>query len=458
MLPTYAKCREILLFSLKDKAEQGHEVKGLDKEIEALPDSYDALQLMARKLSALPLQADWPYDEPSDWASIDAACDPARAKEPLCTVDLVEASAKAKTAFLSSVCGCILGKPLEVMLDLDEIRKGATAAGVWPLNDYVPVSLLDGTRRRHSTWPRTTRGNIRYVEPDDDINYTLVGMLLLEQYGTDLTHGDIAKTWMNNLPPGFCFGPERRVLVKAALSTLGKSMGPVEQTEAWVKEWNFGEEKCGALIRADAYGYACAGDPALAAELAFRDASFTHQRTGIYGTMFVAAAIACAFVESDRRRIFELALQYVPQQSRFAEVVRYSMEVIWQASDWLDAYALIHGRYREFGHCRIVQEIGLLMNAVRFAKDVGDGISKQVMQGADTDSFGATCGSILGAYFGPDGLEARWLEPFNNTIHTTVATLQEQDLDALANRVAELPANINRARVRSAPQGGQTDD
>ena len=442
MLPTYSKCRDILLATLKDKAEQGHNVQGLDKEIEALPDSYDALQTMARKLSELPLKADWAYQEPNDWASIDAACDPARAKGRLCVVDPMIASDKAKTAFLSSVCGCILGKPLEVQLTLDEIRKGATAAGVWPLNHYVPVSLLDGTPRRHVSWPETTLDNITHVVPDDDINYTLMGMLLIEEFGTELTHNDIAKTWMKNLPTGFCFGPERRVLVKAALSTLGKNMGPVEETVDWVKEWNAGEEKCGALIRADAYGYACPGHPALAAQLAYRDASFTHQRTGIYGTMFVAAAIACAFVESDRRRIFEIALQYVPQQSRFAEVIRYSLEQVWQASDWLDGYDRIHVKYMRYGHCMIVQEIGLLMNAVRFAKDVGDGISMQVMQGADTDSFGATCGSILGAYFGPAGLGQHWLKPFNNTIHNTVATLHEQDLDRLANRVAELPAKI----------------
>ena len=32
-------------------------------------------------------------------------------------------------------------------------------------------------------------------------------------------------------------------------------------------------------------------------QLAWRDASFTHRKTGVYATMFVAAAIATAFVE-----------------------------------------------------------------------------------------------------------------------------------------------------------------
>ena len=47
----------------------------------------------------------------------------------------------------------------------------------------------------------------------------------------------------------------------------------------------------------------------------------------------------------------------------------------------------------------------MLINTLRFAQDVGDGICKQVSQGNDTDSYGATAGSILGAYFGPEGLE-----------------------------------------------------
>jgi len=54
-------------------------------------------------------------------------------------------------------------------------------------------------------------------------------------------------------------------------------------------------------------------------------------------------------------------------------------------------------------------------------------------------SFGATCGSILGAYFGPDHLDPRWRKPFNDEIRTGLNFFYERSLSALARRMAELP-------------------
>jgi ADP-ribosylglycohydrolase len=212
--------------------------------------------------------------------------------------------------------------------------------------------------------------------------------------------------------------------------------------EEWVEFLNPGDEFCGALIRADAYGYACAGHPALAATLAWRDASFTHRRTGIYGTMFVAAAIAAAFVVKDPLEIFRIAAMYVPRRSRFHEVVADSIAMVEKAGDWLEGYRLIHNKYQEYGHCLIYQEIGTVINTLRFAEDIGDGICKQVSQGNDTDSFGCTCGSILGAFFGPDKLDPRWLAPFNDTIDVAMASFHEHRLSVVARRMGQLPSRI----------------
>jgi ADP-ribosylglycohydrolase len=208
--------------------------------------------------------------------------------------------------------------------------------------------------------------------------------------------------------------------------------------------WNPGVELCGALIRADAYGYACLGDPALASELAWRDAGMTHRRTGLYGAMFVAAAIALAPVSDDPLDVFRGALGFIPQRSRLAEAVRFALEEVAAASGWLDGYERINARFGDFGHCMVLQEVGTLINTLRFATDVGDGICIQVMQGNDTDSFGATAGSILGARFGPGHLDARWTAPFRDRINLSMAMTWESSLTALVARMARLPGLVSQ--------------
>jgi ADP-ribosylglycohydrolase len=204
------------------------------------------------------------------------------------------------------------------------------------------------------------------------------------------------------------------------------------------------EEWCGALIRVDTYGYALPGHPELATELAWRDAGFTHRRTGIYASMFIAAAIAAAPVAADPLAIFESALGYVPRRSRFAAAVTDALTEVAQAGDWVDGYRRIHARFPEHTHCRIYQEVGTVINTLKFAENVGDGIGKQVCQGNDTDSFGATAGSILGAWFGPDGLESRWVEPFRDRAHVALANFYETSLSAIAARIGALPARLVR--------------
>ena len=158
--------------------------------------------------------------------------------------------------------------------------------------------------------------------------------------------------------------------------------------------------------------------------------------------MFIASAIAMAQVTDDRIQIIETALQYVPQRSRFHERVSACLEVVKAADSWEQAYDRISDEYGEYGHCRIYQETGMLINTLNFAEDVGHGICIQVSQGADTDSYGASAGSLLGAYFGPGHLNSSWIEPFNDDIHSGMAWFFERSLSTLAARMGELPKQI----------------
>ncbi len=333
MFPTYHLLRQQLALVIDNKGAQGHVIAGLQGELDALPDSYDALAAFAVQLAHLPLRSDWAYVEPNELDEIWAECDPQRPTGVVGAIDLSDSAARVETAFLSSVCGCVLGKPLEVNPTLYEIRAAAEKVGAWPLRDYIPERLLAALGRRHPSWDETVRERIKFVAPDDDENYNLLAMLLLEQHGIHFTKNDVGRLWLTHLPITMTFGPERTMLLKAGIQTLDADVEGDLAT--WVQVFNPRDEFCGAVIRADAYGYACPGRPALAAELAWRDASWTHRRTGIYGTMFVAAAIACAQVIDDRMGIFETALQFVPQRSRFYSIVADCLNEVRRASDWL---------------------------------------------------------------------------------------------------------------------------
>ena len=112
MLPALDVLRRALAQVLVDKEEQGHDTSGLDEELARLPDSYDAVVDFAERLAQLPLRDGWPYVEPDDLETIRRESDPGRATGPRGPL-AGDASPRAETAFLSAVCGCILGKPLE---------------------------------------------------------------------------------------------------------------------------------------------------------------------------------------------------------------------------------------------------------------------------------------------------------------------------------------------------------
>ena len=430
--------KEVLL----DLTHQGHQTAGLMEQLLSLPESIDAMLSFARTLAVLPLREEWQFVEPLDWEGTLAAMAPSRSQGPLATISTAEAAGRIETAFLSSVCGCILGKPLEVSPTLKQLQEAFTKVGQWPISDYVSTTVLNALGRRHGDWTDTVREKISYAASDDDLNYSTLGMLLLEQSGGQFTHQDLRDMWLMNLPPMWCWGPERTVLIRAALQSQGWTQ---DDPSDWAALFNPGNELCGAMIRADAYGYACPGNPQRAAELAFKDASFTHRRTGVYGTMFAAAAIAAATVVRDPLEVFQTALQYVPQRSRFFTIVSDALDCVAGATDFSDGYERIHSKYHQYGHCRVYQESGTLINTLRFATDIGDGICKQVMQGNDTDSYGCTAGSILGNFFGPGHLDQRWLAPFNDTIHLALATFHGQSLSSLAKRMSQLPQRIASA-------------
>ena len=134
---------------------------------------------------------------------------------------------------------------------------------------------------------------------DDDTNYTIMGLYILENYGKDFTSIDVAESWLSALPMLHTCTAER-----VAYQNVANMKMPTESAifRNPYREW------IGAQIRADFFGYITPGNPEKGAEFAFRDAAVSHVKNGIYGVMWVAAMLSAAAASDDYEEIFKIVL------------------------------------------------------------------------------------------------------------------------------------------------------
>ncbi|WP_031089876.1 ADP-ribosylglycohydrolase family protein, partial [Streptomyces sp. NRRL WC-3549] len=223
-------------------------------------------------------------DEPTDLPAIRAACPrwPAPRARPVAL-----GPERLHAAWLGRAAGCLLGKPVE-KLPLAGIRALARATGNWPLTTWFTARGLPAELAAAHPWNRRSAAtslaeNIDGMPEDDDLNFPLLGLLLLRRHGPGFTTDDVARLWLGTLPAGRVFTAER-----VAYRNLLDGVEPPDTA----RHRNPFREWIGAQIRADVHGWTHPADPAAAAGQAYRDAVLSHTANGVYGAMFTAAALA----------------------------------------------------------------------------------------------------------------------------------------------------------------------
>ncbi|MFE5796692.1 ADP-ribosylglycohydrolase family protein [Streptomyces sp. NPDC056503] len=334
-------------------------------------------------------------------------------------------------AWLGRAAGCLLGKPVE-KLPLDAIRALARATGNWPLDDWftargVPPELLAA-----HPWNRRSAGtslaeNIDGMPEDDDLNYPLLALLLLRRHGRSFTTADVARLWLDELPAGRTFTAER-IAYRNLLDGVEPPLTAVHRNP--FREW------IGAQIRADVHGWTHPGDPAAAAAQAHRDAVLSHTAAGVHGAMFVAATLAAAAGGTgDVHGALAAGLSVVPPRSRLAEAVRYGIATARAVPRPDSLVDRLHARYGGYHWVHAVPNTALLAAALTHADgDFTRSVCAAVSGGWDTDSNGATAGSVAGLLAGhPDRLPDRWTSPLKNRLATSVPSFDGIGFDALAD-------------------------
>ncbi len=184
------------------------------------------------------------------------------------------------------------------------------------------------------------------------------------------------------------------------------------------------------------HGWTHPGDPAGAAAQAHRDAVLTHTGNGVYGAMFTAAALAVAAGgESDVHGCLAAGLRVVPPHSRYARAVRLGIETARGEGEFDAVVDRLHAVYADTHHwVHVLPNAALLAAALTHADgDFTRSIGNAVSGGWDTDSNGATAGSLAGLLAGtPDTLPAHWTAPLKNRLATSVPGFDRAGFDTLA--------------------------
>jgi ADP-ribosylglycohydrolase len=346
--------------------------------------------------------------------------------------------ARIRSAWKGRISGCLLGKALELLSfrhGLAGLRDYLGAADALPLRDYVPV--IGGTLGEQVD--RTCcRGHIVRAEPDDDINYTVLAMLMLEDKGIDLATADVARAWLRLLPAGVTWTAER-----AAYSTLLANVAPefVNGDDAGFdlaacsdNEYN---QWIGARIRADLYGWVCPGRPGLAAELARRDAALSHRADGVYGAMLIAGLGASIPATGSLDDALEAALAEIPRDCGAAEATRFGRSLAGAANP-IDR---LHEHYEGLSAVHGLNNLALVVWALCSAEgDFSAAIGNAVMAGWDTDCNGATVGGLMG--LSGARVPEHWTDPWAGKIGVSLAGLSELQLDDVVGRTVSVARGL----------------
>ncbi|MBN1417720.1 MAG: ADP-ribosylglycohydrolase family protein [Planctomycetes bacterium] len=434
--------RTIVGQEIKQREEEGCDAGAVRDALRALPPeaTREDLEALLARAEALPSPLEG--EEPSDLPAI-RGLRPEGPRRIERVFSFRELRDRVHGAWLGRCAGCQLGKPVENFTKA-QVRLAAEHSTGWPVETYFgsivnPPAEIAADRDWSPENPALL-DEMHGAARDDDIDYTILALRILERHGPDFTTDDIAAYWLAHLPYGMVYTAERN-----AYRNLILGLRPPETARFRnpCREW------IGAQIRADMFGYAAPGLPAYAAELAHRDALLSHTKNGIYGELFAAAMVSAAFTTDDIEAVIRTGLSEIPRGSRLAKAIRDTVAWTKEDGDWERTAARIAEAFGGYQGCHTITNAAIVVLALVAGEgDFGRTIATAVMCGFDTDCNGATAGSILGAILGADALPDPWIEPLADRVTSVLSEIPSARISELAERSAAIAASILAAGPR----------
>ncbi|MBO4526197.1 MAG: ADP-ribosylglycohydrolase family protein [Victivallales bacterium] len=252
--------------------------------------------------------------------------------------------------------------------------------------------------------------NVPLVVSDDDISGTLTFVRALEDSGLYEKTPDefFGETWLNYLLEGKTIlwwggmghSTEHTAYLRLKAGMKSPQSGSIETNGKTVAE------QIGAQIFIDGFGLVCPGDPQLAAKLARKAASVSHDGEAVNAAVVVAGMEAAAFVEKDMEKLLDIGVSLIPKNSLIAKLHRDVRAWCKKDGDWRKTYDRINEKYGYHiygGNCHVIPNHALMVMAWSYApNDFRKALAIVNTAGWDTDCNSANVGCLMALIVGLD--------------------------------------------------------
>ena len=439
-LPWFDFC-DALLTELEQLTDEGRDAAAFAAEAKAVQDMPRGRErtekgaALLEKMQALYAPND--AKEPSGLKEIRALSEGEACEKVVPDYD------KIYGAWLGRCAGCLLGQPVEGWRRA-RINGLLQETGNLPLRYYISSDIpadikekydVNDDKKAYGADKTSWINNVSYMPEDDDTNYTLLALKTVEKYGRDFTPDDMAESWLMDLPLLHLCTAERVAYINFAQSIFPPESASYRNP---YREW------IGAQIRGDLFGYICPGDMETAADMAWRDASISHVKNGIYGEMWVAAMLSKAAVCGDMEEVIFAGMRQIPKESRLNKELQEMLRRYRAGETAEQAAEYILTKYDENnGHhwCHTISNAAIVALGLLWGeKDFARTMELCLTMGFDTDCNCATAGSVLGMVLGAENLPKEWTDPLCDTVLSGVDGFGLVKISDMAKRTVKLCA------------------
>lgn len=231
--------------------------------------------------------------------------------------------------------------------------------------------------------------------PNDDLDLQLLWLDTLETKGTLINACDLADAWVEK-----CWYPfsEYGYFLKNYMRGIKPPYSGIINNE-------FFKEGMGCPIRSEIWGLICPGDPKLAADYAYMDATLDHAGDAVYAEQFLAAVESMAFFERDIEKLIGTGMAFIPADSKLHRCFMRIISAYHTNLPWLETRRLVLSEFSHPDFTNVVQNLGFVLIALLYGKgDMRDTINIALQCGYDTDCTCASAASIVGIIKGYSGL------------------------------------------------------